>query len=189
LAGAYAEADVRDEGNGRRRSVACFVAAGAGKCDLAAVVNHDAFKRSYTFTPLQTFLATGGTGLSSRIELAEGGAPRLMLEVFYSEGTWLFMDRVSVLAGGTLALDRPLPAGQVRRLVLNAYQLLEGAAFEASPEEIESLRKIGSGSVMGRLSGQRGAHPIPDQAITLFRDDLQISLRIRDHLVARLPKQ
>ena len=179
VASTYTEWDRKNLGDGVSEFYACFGERDEkGKCPgLAFAGKRDAFRKLTHLTPLGTSWQrlAADQYLGSYIALADCQPPSYFLKVQYQRtgGSWLFINKVAVLADGNVVLERDFSDAynQVERDVLpNAVK--EDYHFIASPDQRQALFKLRDSKELAvRITGQKGYVSLkPDQLKTLRAD-------------------
>jgi hypothetical protein len=120
-----------------------------------------------------------GPFLGIYIAAPECSAPSILLAPVVTGENWLFMNKVALMADGEVVLERTF--SEVER-DHNANRIVERAAFVATNEEINALKKFASAkTAIIRIGGKNGYVTGDTLALTL---DVGIVFRIVKKLEA-----
>lgn len=183
IKGAYSVRGFKEEGDGVTSFVACF--GGVGKdCGTMAFGKYDAFRKVSHYTPAGSQLGQHlPVYLQTYIALPDCAEPIFVLRArYFSQGGWIFLNRVSILADGELLLDHLLPALEVKKEVLPGG-IEERVTVVATSAQLEALRKIVTAKKTSvRLTGDKGYSMLKEGDSVQFRKDTAEALLIFDRL-------
>lgn len=183
LKAAYFEADNKDEGDGIQSFTAWF----GGKPKHGGVPmmsKRDAFRHLRFFTPIYSDIASRINRNTVRlyISLPDYEKPLIFIAPFYHGDSWLFMNKIAVMADGNIALEKDLSNYKPNHDVENG-SVSERIDFIANQNEIDELRKISNAkSIMVRLSGEKGYLTIRKEEVKWFLNDIKDLLTSYDLL-------
>lgn len=179
LMSTYKESQVEDKGDGVTSFMAMFNLPLKGLNSLA-FGERDAFRKLRFYKmgmPMQI-----ATGVKAYISLRDNGKPVLFLQPYYWGQSWLFMNKVSVLVDGELAMEHT--CAKIDRDT-EGVGVKEQCDFIVNDEEIAGLRKVTSKSkVAVRLTGEKGYTNIDPKKYNLkeFVSDIQSGIAIYDEI-------
>lgn len=155
LASTYDKDKVTDEGDGVTKFAALFHTGSDKKQRTFTFGTRDAFRKLTIFQPGLPMNIV--TSVKAYVSVRDGRAPVLFLAPYYwGEGSWLFMNKIAVMADGDVIFERDLQDFKVERDT-EGVGVAELCQFILTPEEIAALRKIQATSKVNvRLSGKKG---------------------------------
>lgn len=182
--------DGKTDADGVAEFFGCFDKA-PPKCDVIVSGRRDGFRKiQFLYDPLwkwdesgaQYFKGSGKSSVDGYISLIDCGQPKMLLQPTYRSGSWIFMERFSLMVDGTVVIDRKFDIGQVERN--NSHNSVsETAHFILNENELKSLRKVDqSKQILIRLTGQKGYSSIDPDGSKAFAQGIPKLLRMYDDL-------
>ncbi|MGY8624296.1 hypothetical protein [Chromobacterium violaceum] len=180
---AVTEKVMEDKGDGKIEAVA-EISGGVKAGGSWGVETRDSFRhlRHFKPGPASTMaLMNYGPALTSYVALRDYEKPDLFLASIYSGRSWLFQDKVSVLADGDVVLEHNFRGNSDTDIESGGVS--EAQHFIASPEEIEALRKIVMAKkVLIRISGSKGYVMVKPRQTGEFVTEVKTTLATYDAL-------
>lgn len=170
--------------DGVREFVACFDGASGPKCtvpDAALSAKVDAFRKLSHYTGLlsglQVYVATifvGDAAVGAYVAQPSCSAPLVFIRPVFAGRSWLFMDRVAIMAGDEVVLEKKLE--NTERETGNS-RVYEDAHVLLTDIEAGSLERMLGKPLIIRLSGSKGYITVSKTNTEWFQKDLPAVLR------------
>ena len=180
----YPESGVKDEGDGVTSFTACF-GNGSKGCGDFAFGKRDAFRKLRHYTPQGSWLGKyTDQYVQTYIALPDCGDPIFFMQPrYFSHGSWLFLNRLSMLSDGELVLDQDLSQRKVNRERLPGG-VQEDVSFVPTPDQLNALRNLPTATKIDiRLTGEKGYLTVKQSDVSKLRVDIAAALRMHDKLL------
>lgn len=177
VAATHVKVNVRSGDDGVTEYLACFDKERAPDCDLRLSARVDAFRRLHFFdAPLAAWNASDPekSGMRAYLSVPDCEVPKVFFApVFRARNSWLFINRVSIMADGKIVLDRDFANNKVDREVV--YQrLTETVQLLLDSNEINAIRGMpDAADVTIRLTGEKGYITLDKKVAKDFARDLK----------------
>lgn len=188
LARAYTETSTKDEGDGVVTFMATIPSVNAPE-RVAFFAKRDGFRKLTFFTSVDSTFAR----YSAPVVYAYLSVPDCKAPVFFvsprtfrsRSSSWLFLNRVAVLADGELLLDQSLADFKPHREIFPGG-LEETVDFPLEARQISDLRRLEHAKqVSVRITGDKGYVTLDAKAIEHWRKDVAATIKAHD-VVARI---
>lgn len=180
LMSTYEETQVQDKGDGITKFMAKFHLPKEGPNSLA-FGERDAFRKLRFYSmgmPMQI-----ATGVKLYISLSDYDTPVLFMQPYYWGERWLFMNKISVLVDGEIAMEHTC---EKTERDTQGVGVKEQCDFILNQQQIDALRKITDTSkVSVRLTGDKGYTNVERGSYNPLKDfvrDLQSGIAIYDKM-------
>ena len=183
LARLYTETSTEDKGNGSITFFSSFPSSGAKGTD-PAFGERDGFRKITFFTSVASTLGKySPQAVTIYLAVPDCKSPVLLLRPRVFRDSWLFVNRVSVLADADLVLDRTIQAEDRPSREVYSGGVEEKVDFALTEKQIAELRKLEIAKRANvRITGDRGYVSLTAKEAASFKDDVAGSLRIYDTL-------
>jgi hypothetical protein len=153
----YVESKTQDEGDGVESFFACFepTPEKVEKCKYYAFGERDTFRKIRIY--MSGFSTMQGSSLSSYVSLPDNKKPLFFLAPYiFSSDSWIFINKIAIMVDGEVILEKDFDGIEAQRNVI-PDGVQERVDFVATPEQIDSLRKIKPDSkILIRVTGEKG---------------------------------
>ena len=182
-------ADINDKGNGVSSFMTCMLRISPTRCDLVANIDRDAFRKLRHVQPVinTALIDQYGTSVKTYVSLPDNGMPVFFLSASYvGRGSWLFMNRVAIMAGGEIAFEQALEHNEVDRDNTGSV-VAEQTQIIVDGPKLDALRKIATAKdVLVRLTGEKSFAAVPNAEVVAMQKSMIDALRAHDLLTAAL---
>ena len=181
LARLYTETSTEDTGEGSITFLSTFPGSGASGID-AAFGKRDGFRKITFFTSVaSTFGKYSPEALTMYLSVSDCKLPVLFMRPRVFRNSWIFLNRVSILADADLVLDRPVEAEDKPSREVYPGGVEETVDFALTERQIAELRKLTSATKVNvRITGSKGYVSLTAKEAASFKDDMAGSIRIYD---------
>lgn len=162
---------------------ACFVKDATDACAVSLSGKRDAFRKLQHFTePIMDKAAiySAEPAIRAYIALRDCKSPNVFINSIYRGSSWIFMNRIAVMAGGEVVLDREIGSTDTDN---GARWVLEDGSIVLTGDEITAIRAVPtSEKVIVRLTGKKGYETLDKKHTDAFKQGLAKVLTAYDSL-------
>ena len=177
----YTETSTEDKGNGNVTFFSSFSKSGSKDTD-AAFGERDGFRRITYFTSVaSTFGKYSPQALTMYIAVPDCKPPVFFVSPRVFRNSWLFLNKVSVLADADLVLDREVETDAKPTREIYPGGVEETVDLTLTEKQLTELRKVEKAKKVNvRITGGKGYVSLTAKEAASFKGDLAGSIRIYD---------